>query len=215
VGVHPVGFPIALQLRPLTPEEHDTIRQLAQSRPAAARTVERAKIIWLASRGRRVPTIAAEVRLGGDTVRLWLKRFNADGLAGLRDRPRAGRPATYTTEQAGEVVALSLTDPRRLGLPFASWTLDRLRAYLHEVKGLPISRARIGKLLVAEGLRWRTQETWFGERVDPAFAEKRGPSSRSTSRSTRPRLRVVSSSASTRWGRRGPRAFPAAASSRR
>ena len=187
-GSTPGRFSIALQLRSLTAEEHDIIRQLAQSRTAAARTVERAKIIWLASQGRRVPAIARELRLGDETVRLWLKRFNADGLAGLRDRPRSGRPATYTAEQAGEVVALSLTDPRSLDLPFASWTLDRLRAYLHEVKGIPMSRARIGKLLVAEGLRWRTQESWFGERVDPAFAEKRGPSSRST----RPRLRAVS-----------------------
>jgi transposase len=160
---------------------------LSQSRTAAARTVERAKIIWLASRGWRVPAIAREVRLNGDSVRLWLKRFNDDGLDGLRDRPRAGRPATYTAEQAGEVVALSLTDPRSLDLPFASWTLDRLTAYLHEVKRIPMSRARIGKLLAAEGLRWRTQETWFGERVDPAFAEKRGPSSPST----RHRLQVV------------------------
>ncbi len=154
----------------------------------AARTVERAKIIWLASQGRRLPSIARELRLTGNTVRLWLKRFNADGLDGLQDRARAGRPATYTTEQVGEVVALALTVPRSLDLPFASWTLDRLTAYLHEVKRMPMSRARIGKLLVAEGLRWRTQETWFGERVDPAFAEKRGPSSPST----RPRLRVVS-----------------------
>jgi len=28
-------------------------------------------------------------------------------------------------------------------------------------------------MLLAEGLRWRKQETWFGERVDPEFAEKR------------------------------------------
>jgi transposase len=153
---------------------------LSQSRTAAARTVERAKIIWLASRGWRVPAIAREVRLNGDSVRLWLKRFNDDGLDGLRDRPRAGRPATYTAEQAGEVVALSLTDPRSLDLPFASWTLDRLTAYLHEVKRIPMSRARIGKLLAAEGLRWRTQETWFGERVDPDFARKRGRSKPST-----------------------------------
>ena len=132
-----------------------------------------------------MPAIAREVRLGGGTVRLWLKRFNADGLDGLGDRPRAGRPATYTAEPVGEVVALSLTDPRSLDLPFASWTLDRLRAYLHEVERIPMSRARIGKLLAAESFRWRTQETWFGERVDPAFAEKRGPSSASTRR--RPR----------------------------
>ncbi len=181
-------FPIALCLRTPTPEELNSLRHLAQSRTAAARAVERARIIWLAHQGWRVPAIARELRLGGDTVRVWLKRFNAEGRDGLKDRPRAGRPATYTTEQVGEVIALSLTDPRTLDLPFAGWTLDRLRAYLHEVKGIPISRARIGKLLVAEGLRWRAQETWFGERVDPAFAEKRGPSSPST----RPRLRIVS-----------------------
>jgi len=179
---------MVLQVRSLTADEFDTVRQLSHSRTAAARTVERAKIIWLAHQGWRVPAIAREVGLDGDTVRLWLKRFDADGVDGLRDRPRAGRPPTYTAEEAGEVVALSLTDPKSLDLPFASWTLDRLAAYLHEVKHIPMSRARIGKLLAAEGLRWRTQETWFGERVDPAFAEKRGPSSPST----RPRLRVVS-----------------------
>ncbi len=179
---------MALQRRPATPEELDGIQHLAQSRAAAAHAVERAKIIWPANRDWRVPAIAREPRLGGDTVRLWLKRFNAEGLAGLQDRPRAGRPVTYTAQQVGEVVALSLTDPRSLDLPFACWTLDRLRAYLHEVTGLPISRAQVGKLLVAEGVRWRTQETWFGKRVDPAFAEKRGRSSPWT----RPRRRLVS-----------------------
>ena len=34
----------------------------------------------------------------------------------------------------------------------------------------------IGEILLKEGLRWRRQETWFGERVDPEFAEKRGGS---------------------------------------
>jgi len=120
-------------------------------------------------------------------VRRWIARFNACGLEGLRDRRRDGRPATYTSEQVGEVVATSLRDPRDLGLPFASWTLDGLAAYLQEEKGIPIKRSRVGEILQAEGLRWRQQETWFGERVDPAFAEKRGPSSRSTRR----HLRIV------------------------
>jgi hypothetical protein len=35
-------------------------------------------------------------------------------------------------------------------------------------------RSRINEILLREGLRWRRQETWFGERVDPEFAEKRG-----------------------------------------
>ncbi len=144
-------------------------------------------MVLLLHEGERVPAVAARLGVGADVVRTWLKRFNAEGLDGLRDRPRSGRPATYTPEQVGEVIAASLTKPDALGLPFGSWTLDRLQAYLNEVKGLPIKRSRIDELLLAEGLRWRQQETWFGERVDPAFAEKRGPSSRST----RPRLKVV------------------------
>jgi len=169
-----------LQLRPMTPEEHTTITRLRQSRTEAARTVERARIIWLASLGWRVPVIAAELRLNERTVRTWLTRFNAAGLDGLRDAPRAGCPPTYSREQVGEVIATALTNPRSLDLPFASWTLDRLTAYLNEEKGIPMKRSRIDELLIEEGLRWRTQETWFGERVDPDFAQKRGPSTPST-----------------------------------
>ena len=67
-----------------------------------------------------------------------------------------------------------------MGQPFACWTLDRLAAYLSESKEIAMKRSRISELLVAEGLRWRQQETWFGERVDPDFAEKRGASRPST-----------------------------------
>jgi hypothetical protein len=64
----------------------------------------------------------------------------------------------------GAVIAVSLTDPAALGLPLGSWTLDRLAAYLHEESGPAVSRNRIGELVQAEGLRWRTQEAWSGER---------------------------------------------------
>ncbi len=67
----------------------------------------------------------------------------------------------------------------RLGLPFASRNLDRLAAYLNEHEGIAIERSRIDQILRAEGLRWR-HESWFGERVDPEFAEKRGGSRPST-----------------------------------
>jgi transposase len=178
---------MALRVRPLTAEEATELRRRVASRTLPARAVERARMIWFLHEGGRVPAVARRLGVGADVVRAWLKRFNAEGLDGLRDRPRSGRPATYTPEQAGDVIAASLTKPDGLGLPFGSWTLDRLQAYLNEVKGLPIKRSRIDEILLAEGLRWRQQETWFGERVDPAFAEKRGPSSRST----RPPLRLV------------------------
>jgi transposase len=83
------------------------------------------------------------------------------------------------------VIATALTDPKTLDLPFASWTLDRLAAYLGEHQGIAIKRSRIDEILLAEGLRWRKHESWFGERVDPAFAEKRGRSRPSTWRRRR------------------------------
>jgi transposase len=190
-------------VRELTDEEQQTITRLAHARIAPARQVERARIIELASQGWRVPAIAAKLRLHEQTVRAWLMRFNTAGLAGLADAPRPGRPATYTPEQVGEVIATALTDPQTLGLPFGCWTLDRLEAYLNEERGLPIKRSRIDELLIAEGLRWRTQETWFGERaslasgedqhtqergVDPDFAQNRGRSNGAT----RAHLRLVS-----------------------
>jgi transposase len=176
---------MALRLRPMTVDEVDGIQRLAHSRTEPARLVERARMIWRAPQGQQVAAIARELGLCHATVRSWLNRFNAQGLAGLQEAPRPGRPATYTAEQVGEVIATSLTKPQELSLPFASWTLDRLTTYLQEVKGIPIKRSRIDELLLAEGSRWHTQETWFGERVDPAFAEKRGASRRSTPRRRR------------------------------
>ena len=163
-----------LRIRGMTTKEVETIKRLAHSRTEPARIVERAQIIWLAKEGKRVKAIAHELGMCAATVRLWLKRFNAKGLDGLSDNSRPGRPAVYTFEEVSEVIAASLTDPKTLGLPFASWTMDRLQAYLNEQKGIGIKRSRIGEILLDEGLRWRKQETWFGERVDPEFAEKRG-----------------------------------------
>jgi transposase len=171
-----------LTLRPLAAEEAAALRRLAYSRTASARAVERARICWLAHQGQAVPAIAVAVGVCEATARAWIKRFNSDGLAGLADAGRGGRPPTYTAAEIGAVVAASLTDPQQLGLPFAAWTLDRLAAYLAEAQGIPIKRSRISEVLRAEGLRWRTQEGWFGERPDPAFAEKRGPLSLSTRR---------------------------------
>jgi len=177
---------MAIRVRALTSEEREAIARLSQARTEAACLVERAKIVWLSSKGQRVKTIAQALGLHPQTVRDRLKRFNAEGLAGLQDKPRPGRPATYSAEEVGAVIAAALSDPQELGLAFASWTLDRLEVYLNETQGIAIKRSRIDEILIAEGLRWRKEETWFGARVDPQFAEKRGssPSSTRSPRST-------------------------------
>ena len=177
------GLPVCL--RGLTAEEASAVETLARSRTAPARRVERARIVWHASRGETPPAIAAALGLNAETVRGRIRRFNAEGLAALEDHRRSGRPATSSAEEVAAVIAAALTSPRSLGLPFAAWTLDRLAAYLLEHKGIAMRRSRIDEILLAEGLRWRRQETWFGERVDPEFAEKRGASRRSTPRRLR------------------------------
>jgi transposase len=174
-----VPVPEFLLLRALTDSETDELRRLAHGQKVEARLRERARICWRSHEGRCVREIMTDLRLNEKTVRRWVQRFNAHGLDGLTDAPRVGRPPTYTAAEVGTVVATSLTKPDDLGLPFGSWTLDRLVAYLAEVEGITMRRSRLAEVLQAEGLRWRTQETWFGERVDPAFAAKRGRSSRS------------------------------------
>ena len=191
-----------VNLRKLTTEERTELERLARSRTEEARLVVRAKIVLGLAAGERPYQVADRVGVGRMAAYEWLHRFNAEGLKGLTDHPRPGRPPTYTAEQRAEVIAAALTRPEDLGMPFASWTLDRLAAYLSEHKGIPIKRTRIDEILIAEGLRWRKQETWFGQKVDPEFAAKRGRSSNST----RPRRKGRPSSASTRWGRSRPRA---------
>jgi transposase len=165
-----------LQIRALTAEEQRVVQTLVRSRTAPYRLVERAKIIEQASCGQSIPQIAQSMQLNEKTIRKWFKRFAEQGLAGLDDAPRSGAPLTYTVENQAVVLAVAATAPSRLDQPFHCWSLKRLQIYLKEEKGLTMKQSRIRQLLHAEGLRWRKQEGWFGERIDPAFAEKRGPS---------------------------------------
>jgi len=163
-----------LQIEVHSGDERDAVARVARSRTAQARQVERAKVVLAALEGEGVGTIAQCFHLSHATVYLWLHRYEEQGLAGLADKRRGGRPPTYTREQVGTIVATALTDPQTLGQAYSAWTLDRLAAYLTEHHGIAMKRSRLDELLLAEGVRWRKQERWFGERVDPEFAQKRG-----------------------------------------
>ncbi len=167
-------MPSYLRVRSLTVEEERVIAKLARSQTASARLVQRAKIVHLGSQGQTVPQLAGELALDENTVRTWVKRFNEQGLAGLEDAPRSGAPSRYTAENKARVLEAALTPPHELGLPYISWTFERLAAYVREHLGLQLRKTRIFEILRAEGLRWRKQETRFGERLDPEFARKRG-----------------------------------------
>src|SRR3954468_24941768 len=185
---------MTIRVRALGEEEAAELARRARSRTLGAGLVRRAQIVHHAAEGLSAPGIAARLGLCGATVRFWLRRFNERGLGGLEEDMRSGRPPTYTAEERSTVIAAArssvtpaaLPPPADLGLPFASWTLDRLVAYLGE-KGIGMKRSRVSEVLLAEGLKWRQEETWFGARVDPEFARKRGGSRASTP----PRPRVA------------------------
>ena len=170
---------MAIRVQDLSDEELEKLRTMARSRTLGAGLVRRAQIVLHSVEGLTAPAISERMDLCGETVRHWLKRFKARGFDGLEEDVRSGRPPTYTAAERSAVIDTALTPPAELGLPFASWTLDRLVAHLSG-KGIGMKRSRIAEIFVQEGLKWRQEETWFGARVDPDFAKKRGQLSNST-----------------------------------
>src|SRR3954452_20590488 len=171
---------MTIRVRTLSADERSELTRVARSRTLGAGRVKRAQLVLLAAEGREAGEIGEGLRLHAQKDRFWLRRFKAHGLTGLEESERPGRPPVYPADQVGAVIGAALTRPAELGLPFASWTLDRLVAYLGEAKGIAMRRSRVGEILQREGLRWRQEETWFGQRVDPDFARERGRSSSST-----------------------------------
>ena len=179
----------AIRLRELTSEERAKLERLVRAQPAPVRLVQRARIVKAAAEGATVPAVARRLGVSEKMVRQWVRRFDAGGLDALDDARRSGRPPTYTEAERSRVVATARTRPPApdpgTTPPTCHWTLDRLQAELHR-QGLPIKRSQIRRILPAEHIKWQNPRTWL-ESDDPAFAAKRGPSSRSTPR----HLRVV------------------------
>jgi transposase len=173
---------MARQIRGLTDKEREQVERLVRAQSAPVRLVRRAQIIELAAQGLLVPAIARELGVSEKAVRRWLERFAVEGVAGLDDAPRSGRPRTYPEDAYSQVVAKARGLPPQPEEgevpPTCHWTLDRLQAELAK-DGLPIQRSQIRRLLKAEHIKWQKPRTWL-ESTDPDFAEKRGPSSGST-----------------------------------
>lgn len=179
-------MPPGVRLRAVDPVEAATVRRLAASRTAPAAVVQRARVIRALLDQPRLRVGAAARQAGfarEDTGPRWVTRFNAAGVAGLEDAPRPGRPATHAAAVKGALIALARQKPTGLGEPFALWTLERLQRAFRARHGVHLSDSTIWTWLRDEGLVWKRQQSWFHEpaRHDPAFAEKRGPSSRPTS----------------------------------
>lgn len=119
----------------------------------------RAQIVLRAA-GRQTNTqIAVEVGVSVDTVRTWRGRFAEHGLAGLRDRPRSGRPSRFSAVQRAQVTALTCQLPTAAGAPLARWSCSELaRQVVDQGIAQAISPATVRRWLARDAIKpWQFQ----------------------------------------------------------
>src|SRR5690348_1781184 len=79
-------------------------REAARCRDAKA--ARRMLALALVLEGSSREDAARAAGMDRQTLRDWVHRYNAEGLAGLRDRPRSGRKPRLTPEQEAELEAV-------------------------------------------------------------------------------------------------------------
>ena len=168
-------------IREVNEKENAELRRLASSRTEPFRMVQRAKLIVSMLDDKTLTATEAGKKAGfksDNSGACWVKRFNADGIQGLSDKPKSGKPRIHSDEVRGQLIDLALQKPRSLGYPFELWTLKRLQTAFKERAGIHLSDSTIWEWLKEEGLHWKRQQSWFreAEKQDEAFVEKRGPS---------------------------------------
>lgn len=134
--------------------EHHSADQLQMlfRRESEARVAKRIWIVWQARLGKSEPVITASIGLSRRTVQTWVERYNAEGLAGLHNRPGRGRkPILSLTErqqliqrveagpQAGDVCSLR-------GVDFQKFIADQF--------GKLMSLSAVYELLHELGYEW-------------------------------------------------------------
>ena len=85
------------------------LESLAVSRTAAYREVQRARLLLGAAAGKTNQAISQETGLGWRSVGMWRRRFINERLAGLGDRPRPGKPRSYTAADRLKVIETACT----------------------------------------------------------------------------------------------------------
>lgn len=147
----------------LTPEEQDTLERWVRNHKTERRTVERARVVWLAAQGLPTGEIARQLATPAGRVAKWRVRFARRRLAGLVDLPRSGKPARYdpTTRQR---ILQKLDEPAPDG--HATWT----GALLAEALG-DVSAHQVWRVLRRQGISLRRRRSWWIS-TDPEFARK-------------------------------------------
>jgi len=160
-------------IRKLTKKERQEVEEMFRRGPNA-RVRKRAQAIRLSAMGYPVPQIVEILGCNHQSVHNWLDAFEEQGIGGLFDQPRAGRPVTATADYRAQLVEAIKTSPKKIGYPFTVWTITRLRAHLARAMGILLSESRVRQIMKEEGLVFkRPKHTLAQKRDQDGFAEVR------------------------------------------
>ncbi len=95
----------------LSPVEEAELRRLERLRSSPQQTAMRARVVLRCADGATNRGIAREVGMSELAVGRWRARFACDGIAGLADKPRSGRPRTVDEATVNRVIAKTLESP--------------------------------------------------------------------------------------------------------
>jgi transposase len=134
----------------------------------------RPRIVLLAAAGLANAHIARKLGIAPNTVGKWRKRFVAEGIDGLADRKRPGRPRVFAATVVAQAKAIACELPATRGVPLGRWSLAELRNELLAT-GLveAVSTTTLWRWLHEDALQpWR-HHPWIFPR-DPDLAANAG-----------------------------------------
>ena len=108
---------------------------------------QRAVAIRLLHLGHAPEAVADMLAVAPSTIWNWHRRYRANGISGLANRAKSGRPAKADEHYLAAVERALDTDPRELGYAFSVWTINKLRKHLEKRTGILLSYTRFRALL--------------------------------------------------------------------
>lgn len=147
--------------------EHDraALEAIVAAGTSQARMVERARIVLCAGEGRSAAQIGRRVGCSANTAQKWRGRFERQGLDGLADLPRPGKPLVYDHAVRARLIAKACTRPgaSAQGARRERWTYEELAAEV----GMSASHAHA--ILAAAEIKPHLTEYWVMSELSPAF----------------------------------------------
>ena len=125
----------------------------AAGRAKDGRAARRMLAIALVLEGTDRTTAAQTCGMDRQTLRDWVHRFNAEGLAGLVNRRSPGPPARLSPDQKAELAALVEAGPDRARDGVVRWRRIDLKRRIETMFGVTMHERTVGKQLAALGFR--------------------------------------------------------------